>query len=823
MPSAARIREQLPSLYRPDSHETSDLLPRILDTVGTSLDQIREDLNQVLQAHWYNYADSAQYSPFIARQRDLDGLAPLNPLDIDDRSNIEQNPYLTDLARLGSLLSIAPWREPQALRELVEAYRLRIRRMVNLHRNGLGTLDALRAIVEAFLQPDIERPLAERDRSFSLEEWPALAGEIEVMRSRGAPDDLLGPMMRWSFENRGRNTAAPTIYVQGVEPVANEISATENPLIELFSSAGTIQRIGIAFAGTLASDQTLRLRPAWHSWLGSDSGLRQAESLPSDDAPADPTAAGPWSAVAGAPGGTVTAIIQTRDHHLWVAVDNDGEGELWRYDGQTWTRVLDSTALTPIHCLHEQADRLLIGTDDAVHAMDLYPESGSPFASIRIADFNLTATRAILEHPSLGVLIGTEVGLSRLNADDSATPVGLQGTRIAALAAHSDGTVYAAGDLGLFQYQPGPDHWYWYRGESQSDQVADWEFLEDPAVLPDAADVFLPEILSIACGPDESLWLGTANGFARYRARHEGRLAYRTLLEGFSDLAAGAVRQVAVDARGLVWFATERGLFRFDGRDFAQFATDDAQWLSVGRADRIYPDEIAPRPRGVWRFNRNLGTPAWERFDDSASGWRNPLLDLRGNNEEPVRHIAWTGHVAADLGQFDGSVFSTQSPVDPDALRIRFKPDEDRIVDGGLPAIPQMQTGVSTWRYLTLEPAGYTAPAERPFYSMEGRLFPPPDRAAAYPGRFNDSDPLQHPESLFDDITFAYPPAGRVWFEWATSQPLTVLVRLYRRHPGESFEPAILDRVWTGTQRVRPAGVTTLLALDQQIVRGVKT
>ena len=104
---------------------------------------------------------------------------------------------------------------------------------------------------------------------------------------------------------------------------------------------------------------------------------------------------------------------------------------------------------------------------------------------------------------------------------------------------------------------------------------------------------------------------------------------------------------------------------------------------------------------------------------------------------------------------------------------------------------------------------------------MEGRLFPPPDRKAPYPGRFNNTDPPLHPESLFDDVVFAYAPAGKVCFEWATNQPLTVLVRLYRRQAGESIDPAILDRVWDGMQRVRPAAVRALLALDQNIVRGV--
>jgi hypothetical protein len=44
---------------------------------------------------------------------------------------------------------------------------------------------------------------------------------------------------------------------------------------------------------------------------------------------------------------------------------------------------------------------------------------------------------------------------------------------------------------------------------------------------------------------------------------------------------------------------------------------------------------------------------------------------------------------------------------------------------------------------------------------------------------------------------------------------------LYRRTAGEIIDPSLLDRVWEGIQRVRPAGVKALLAVDQSIIRGV--
>jgi hypothetical protein len=67
---------------------------------------------------------------------------------------------------------------------------------------------------------------------------------------------------------------------------------------------------------------------------------------------------------------------------------------------------------------------------------------------------------------------------------------------------------------------------------------------------------------------------------------------------------------------------------------------------------------------------------------------------------------------------------------------------------------------------------------------------------------------------------FAYDPAAKVTFEFEPRMPCSVLVRLYRRIGDPPFDPAVLDRVWEGIQLVRPAGVRTLLAVDESIVRG---
>ncbi|WP_157067890.1 hypothetical protein [Desulfosarcina cetonica] len=54
---------------------------------------------------------------------------------------------------------------------------------------------------------------------------------------------------------------------------------------------------------------------------------------------------------------------------------------------------------------------------------------------------------------------------------------------------------------------------------------------------------------------------------------------------------------------------------------------------------------------------------------------------------------------------------------------------------------------------------------------------------------------------------------------WNPSSALTVLVRLVHRAGEAGIDPAVLDVVWNGLQKVRPAGVRVSLAVGETIVR----
>ncbi len=723
---------------------------------------------------------------------------------------VADHPYLIDLARLGALAGVSPRTLPASLRESVEAYRLRLARVVAVYRNGLGTLPALRDMVEALLPVALDRPAEERDRPFLVELQPDLSGLVRAAPTLGAPDRIVGPLMRWSLDHQGVRAVLPTLYIQGVAPVPGQIDATQRPLIERLPDAHHPLPLGLAYDDVLAPDECLRLRPGYACWLGTENGPRRARSLPGDG-PANPTAPGPWNPVSGAPPGRVTAFCQGPDLVLWVAVEEAAVGQLWRHDGQNWLNALGQQA--QIRCLAVQGYELLIGTDAGLLRMHLFPVAPEPFVAQQVAELAGLRINALLQEAE-GWIIACQFGLVRWNrAVGTATPFGLHrdlGSELLCHALHRDasGHLYVGCELGLFQYQPGPNHWYWFAGGSHSESEPDW--VRFGGLLPEGEKVFLPPVLAVLRGEDASLWLGTSAGIARYLARAVRGTTYETVLEAFPDLSRGPVPAVAADPRGQTWFATERGPLRFDGRDWWQPRSDG--WRQLGRAAQRYDGQ--PRPRGAWRYRLDH----WESF---GTGWASDAPALRTTNRAAATALIWIGLAHGDRGQWDGTTFTPVAAVAANKLRVRCKPTPDRSLDGGIAAMPSVSPGTSHWRYLRLldvEPSP-PLPGTGPYWNPEGRLVLPAADELPWEGRWSLPDPP--PASVFERAVFAFNPAARVWFSFPHQEPLTVLVRLGTYRPDEILDDALIQVVWEGIERVRPVGVRVLLAVEEKIVRGI--
>lgn len=805
MPSAERIRELLPSLWRPEPEaREGELLAQFVATAGSLVDAASIAASEVMQAHWFRYSDSALVSPYVARFRSKQSKAPLVPGD----PSIDLHPYLDDLARLAGLLGVVPWREPLDQRETVEEFRRRIERTVALYRDGLGTRSALRRMTLASL-PAADRSAAEglRERGFSVEEAAPVAMRETLAPPRGIPGDVVGPLMRWRIESGAVAPTPAEVYIEGVEAVPGEIDATERPIIERFDpTTGT--GIGIAYDGTIAAGQTLAIVPAFVSWLGGDPGLMTARHEPSDARPADPTAAGPWNAAADAPDGSIRAFALAPDGALWAAANSGGEGALWRLAEAGWVKVV--SPLPQLNCLLTVGRDLLIGHANGFSRM---PAAGAdPIPLPDPAAATDPAVLAIAADSTGRIWLARAIGAAFLGSSDTVTPVGPgerteTETELNAILAERDGYVLFGGALGLFLHDPARDLWHVYRGGSADETVPDWiPWNPDSEALPDEGDVFLPEVTSLLRSADQTLWIGTARGLAAYRARARLR-TYATLLEAFPSLTASRVETLAEDARQRLWAGTAQGLFTFDGLDWRR-----SQGGSLKRLPRNEPDPLAFIH---WRFHRASG--AWQTQErGSAGGFTATDLAPIATDEPPVLAIAWTDAAIARIGTMADGVFTADPSATIGALGMRYKPDAIRILAGGIPAMPRLVPGASDWRYLAIEEETPPEPTAFPAWTREGRLLPPPDSAAApEEGRY-----LTAEESALLASVYSFNPAARVTFRWRPRAPLSVIVRLERKSVDESIAPAIIDRLWEGLNRVRPAGARVAVAVGEDIVRG---
>jgi len=786
MVSRANMNSRLPSLYRPEAGDTT-LMIHLLTGIGAVLDAVQDDAGVVMQSHWLDYADAAVFSSFVARARDLGDLPRLDPLQPADRAIADTFPYVNDLARLAALLPVLHWREPAHLREGVEAYRTRIRRTVEIYKNGLGTISAIRRMVEAQLPLDMTLPADRRDHPFWLEEFAALDKTLLAVPTPGAPDGILGPLMGWDVENHGLKPVPVTVYIRA------EAEAVR-PLIEYRAT-----NVGVAYTGTLAAGEALRLQPTFTSWTFGAAGLQSVTD------PVDPTAPGPWQAAPGAPAGVMAALHQTPDRVLWAAVGS----ELWRFDGSAWTLALDG--LPAIRCLADDGSRLLLGTADGLLRVELYPADGAPFVATPVAALAGMAVNALVRSGESSWWVATDTGAGTLDGD-SFTPALLQGAEVFAVHNDGGGATFFGSARGLFLHQEQGDTWHFYAGTQRTEQAGDWQpFM---GTLPPDEEVALPPVLTVRRGDDGALWLGTTNGLARYRARPVRGLTYETILEAFPDLTIGPVPTVQTDPRGLLWFGTDRGLLRFDGRQVWQHRQGEG-WVQLGHAEFMYPPPGDPKARGAWHFDR--ATATWQQFDTSQFVFdpADPAA-LRTTAEAAVAGFTWTDGLVGDKGAWDGETFTVAEAIDANELQTRVKPTKLRIVAGGIPALPRPAAGSSAWRYLSREPDDGSGLPNPPAWTTEARLLPPPDVDEAIAGRFEELIPL--PDSRYDGAVFAYPPVARVWFEFQEEGALSVLARIKRRAAEEAIDPAIIERVWQGIQQVRPAGVRVVLAVDEEIV-----
>jgi hypothetical protein len=797
MGSAERIRDLLPSLWRPEPGE-GGLLSALLEAAGRQLDQAKIEAGDTMQAHWIPFADGAILSPYVSAFRRRAGKRPLLPGDPE----VQLHPYIDDVARLAGLLGLVPFTEPLDGRETVEAFRTRVIETMRLWKDGVATRMGLLGAARLALSGMPERAV-------QIEEF-APAGEVaQAVATAGAPSGMVGPLMRWRTESRTLLPVPVEVYIEGVAPVPGTVDATVNPIIELFEPS-TGKGNGIAYEGSVAPGKTLALLPTHTSWLGTPAGLRSATSLPAAGLPADPTAPGPWSAVAGGPPHPVRALAQAPDGAVWAAVATNAGGTLWRLSNDGWKRAFPS--LPDVFCLLVEGGTLWVGHARGVARLSVF--DAVPDLEPDPAGGAGPAVHALARDRAGTIWAATDLGARRVGPLGGLTAVG-PGSRpgkndsaLKAVQADQDGIVHFGGEAGVFRHDPSRGSWHVYLGATIDETIPDWRpWVPASDAAPDR-EVFLPKVTALLRGPDQSLWIGTELGLARYRAtRHRG--TYATRLEAFPELGTMPVHSLAIDERQRLWAGTDRGLLVFDGHHWFQ---------RQGAALVRLPQRGQGGSDRAWQFDR--ASQAWQSMlPGGPGGFRAdvpPPAAVTAAGEEPIAAMLWTDGAVARIGTLSEAGFTSDAAAAPGALRRRIKPDPTRIVEGVLPAMPRLEPGSRDFRYLAIEEAVPPTPRSHPAWTREGRLLPSPNvRAAPAEGRYLLAQALRELETVF-----TYNPAARVTFRWRPRAPLSVTVRLERQAPDEALPAVVYDRVFASMNLVRPAGARVRLAHGEALVKG---
>lgn len=824
------LRDNLPYLYRPEQGDGS-LIEDYLAALGEVMDISSAQMNAVMQSHWLSFSDKATFDDHALRDRQRRGLPPFNVRDPDDQLEINRYPYITDLARLGQLIPIAPWKEPLNQKDLVENYRRRIRKIVSIYRNGLGTFEALRAMVETELPLALELGLEARFRSFAMEEGISFETIADPVEQNGIPADKVGPLMRWSVFRESARPSLPQIFIEGLAPETDEIEATELPMIEHYQPDGTgLVGLAIGYDGTLADGEALLIKAARRTWLLIDGVLHVSPEVTDENANSDPSANGTWHPVADAPAVRFDQLLQTPCGSLWLA----GEQQLWRCTPQGFRRVLESEALAPINQLLVRNGVLYLATDQGLSTISIYP-ADSVYALTNIPAFSGVALRQIADFDNQ-LWVAGDNGLTFIRFDSNDLPQ--VEPAVITIPCHSmlfENSQWLVGcELGLLRFDVASQAWHAYQGETEEQPDQQWLPVELDA-LPPADDLFLPTITRIAKTRDEQYWFGSDHGLCRYYGRqelgakqeHSARqepsagqergLLYRSTLQAYPDLIAGNVNHLHVDDRGMLWIASSTGLFRYDGRDIAQRVFADNRWQQLGRADSVYPTPYQQAPRGNWRFAKSDNQ--WQQQTPERPRWTPSNLATRSSVQLSINNALPTDSIIAHLGEFDGSVFTPiGDALANSSLFMRAKPDQQTIVDGGFPRLPELPSGTSVWRYLRREAEGLTPPTEGdlPWWSSEGRLFPPPGFEDIHPGRYRSTK--EAIDGRFDESVYAYCPAAKVTFQYHDAPAFGVCVRLFLRDQNDSLDPIIAQRVLAGINRVRPAGIPIKLLLEGKTI-----
>ncbi|HMW31840.1 MAG TPA: two-component regulator propeller domain-containing protein [bacterium] len=238
----------------------------------------------------------------------------------------------------------------------------------------------------------------------------------------------------------------------------------------------------------------------------------------------------------------INAIARDKNGNRWLATD----GGLYREHHGRFERFMDESnfPLDKVMCLLEDRDgNLWFGTNGS-GLNRLRDEKFITYTTLEGLKDN--SANVVFEDSRARIWVGTEAGVSIIDGDtirNLGESSGLTNTKVRSFAEDTDGRIWVGTREGVFV-------WNEVRFESWNTR------LKIPPLV----------ILSMLRARDGTMWIGTGGaGAVSYKPQNVQQYTSKQGLAGIVVIA------MAEDSLGRMWFGTNSGLSRFDGKNFVTY------------------------------------------------------------------------------------------------------------------------------------------------------------------------------------------------------------------------------------------------------------
>ncbi|OGG46881.1 MAG: hypothetical protein A3F84_28385 [Candidatus Handelsmanbacteria bacterium RIFCSPLOWO2_12_FULL_64_10] len=340
---------------------------------------------------------------------------------------------------------------------------------------------------------------------------------------------------------------------------------------------------------------------------------------------------------------TVSSILQDKKGILWFGTPGGGVS---RYDGKTFTTLttrdgLASNGVSSI--LQDREGVLWFGTNGGVSRYDPSTKlrtGGKTWTTFTVKDgLAHNVVHSILQDREGVLWFGTYEGVSRYDGKTFTTFTTRDGL-------HSSNIVSS-----ICQDREG---FLWFGTLSGVSRYDGSTFITFQDGLP------INYVYSICQDREGHLWFGTnGGGVSRYdrEGRQSGGLSGMGTFTTFTTqngLASNRVSEIFQDREGHLWFGTNGGVSRYDGKTFTTFTTEDG--LASNNVTSIIQDREGHLWFGVFGGVSRYDARTWTTFttqDGLASSHLAPTIfqDREG--------VFWFGTFDGGVSRYDGQKFTT--------------------------------------------------------------------------------------------------------------------------------------------------------------------